>query len=213
LTSNNLATNQPIEVGALMGDNSTQLQFVIARSNTPTASQPATHVRWVMPGDGIPNLGPNEYFTYNSPPPGGHAIAAGCNGTAAYSVFRPSIPEFYTSPGPATIYFDDNNNRLTPPLIRQQPSVAAADGGNTSFFVSDSDSDIDTNPNFFGTSAAGPHAAAIAALVLQAHGGPHSVTPTQMSTILHQTAFPHDLDPFFASGTATTTNGGTVTVR
>ncbi len=212
LTGNNLATNQPIEVGAIMGDNSTQLQFLIARANTPTAAHPATHVRWVMPGNGIPNLGPAEYFTYGSPTTGGHAIAAGCNGTAAYSVFRPSIPEFFTSPGPATIYFDDNNHRLTPPLIRQQPSVAAADGGNTSFFSSDSSSDIDTNPNFFGTSAAGPHAAAIAALVLQAHGGSGSVTPAQMTTILHTTAFPHDLDPLTATGTATTTGGGTVTV-
>jgi hypothetical protein len=212
LTANNLASNEPIELEAIMGDNSTQLQFVIARSNTPTAHHPATHVRWVMPGNGIPNLGPAEYFTYGSPTTGGHAIAAGCNGTAAYSVFRPSIPEYFTSPGPATIYFDDNNNRLTPPLVRQQPSVAAADGGNTSFFVSDSDSDIDTNPNFFGTSAAGPHAAAIAALVLQAHGGPGSVTPAQMTTILHNTAFPHDLDPLTATGTATTTGGGTVTV-
>jgi hypothetical protein len=213
LTANNLATNQPIELEAIMGDNSTQLQFVIARSNIPTAAHPASHVRWVMPGNGIPNLGPNEYFTYGSPTTGGHAIAAGCNGTAAYSVFRPSIPEYFTSPGPATIYFDDNNNRLTPPLIRQQPSVAAADGGNTSFFGGDSSSDIDTNPNFFGTSAAGPHAAAIAALVLQAHGGPGSVTPAQMTTILHNTAFPHDLDPLTATGTATTTpGGGTVTV-
>jgi hypothetical protein len=212
LTANNLATNQPIEVGALMGDNSTQLQFVIARSNVPTAARPATHVRWVMPGNGIPNLGPNEYFTYGSPTTGGHAIAAGCNGTAAYSVFRPSIPEYFTSPGPATIYFDDNNNRLTPPLIRQQPSVAAADGANTSFFGGDSSSDSDSFPNFFGTSAAGPHAAAIAALVLQAHGGPGSVTPAQMTTILHNTAFPHDLDPLTATGTATTTGGGTVTV-
>src|SRR4029077_1207115 len=58
-----------------------------------------------------------------------------------------------------------------------------------------------------------PHAAAIAALVLQAHGGPGSVTPAQMTTILHNTAFPHDLDPLTATGTATTTNGGTVTVR
>jgi len=212
LTSNNLASNRPIDLEAIMGDNSTQLQFVIARSNIPTAAHPATHVRWVMPGNGIPNLGPNEYFTYGSPTTGGHAIAAGCNGTAAYSVFRPSIPEYFTSPGPATIYFDDNNNRLTPPLIRQQPSVAAADGGNTSFFGGDSSSDIDTNPNFFGTSAAGPHAAAIAALVLQAHGGPGTVTPAQMTTILHNTAFPHDLDPLTATGTATTTSGGTVTV-
>jgi hypothetical protein len=214
LTANNLASNEPIELEAIMGDNSTQLQFVIARANNPPASpQPATHFRWVMPGNGIPDLGPAEYFKYNSPTTGGHAIAAGCNGTAAYSVFRPSIPEYFTSPGPATIYFDDNGNRIPGgPLIRQQPSVAAADGGNTSFFDSESDNDLDDFDNFYGTSAAGPHAAAVGALVLEAHGGPRSVTPTQLTTILHNTAFPHDLDPLTATGVVTTNNGGTITV-
>lgn len=212
LVGNNVASNRPVDVESIMGDNSSQLQFVISRSNVPTAPQPATHVRYLMPGNGLPNLGPNEYFSYNAPTTGGHAIAAGCNGTAAYSVFRPSIPEYFTSPGPGTIYFDKNNNRLNPPEIRQQPSVAAADGGNTSFFGSDSGADADSNPNFFGTSAASPHAAAIAALVLQAHGGRHSVTPAQMTAILHNSAFEHDLDPLAATGVATTTSGGTVTV-
>ena len=62
--------------------------------------------------------------------------------------------------------------------------------------------------NFSGTSAAAPHAAAIAALVLEAHGGPGSVTPAQDDELLHQTTFQHDLDPNFASGKAKTTEGG-----
>src|SRR5438132_3795523 len=76
----------------------------------------------------------------------------------------------------------------------------------------DSVYDPDTFPNFYGTSAAPPHAAALAALVLQAHGGPHSLTPAQVKTILQLTAFPHDLDPYSASGTATATNGGRVSI-
>ena len=47
------------------------------------------------------------------------------------------------------------------------PQVAATDGGNTTFFIADTSRDPDTQPNFVGTSAAAPHAAAIAALVLQ----------------------------------------------
>ncbi len=67
-------------------------------------------------------------------------------------------------------------------------------------------------PNFSGTSAAAPHAAAIAALVLEANGGPGSVTPAQMTELLHQTAFPHDLDPNFASGKAPRRMAGSVRI-
>jgi hypothetical protein len=214
LHADNLATNQPIELGVLFPPpGQTQVQFVIARSNMPAnVPQPASHIRYLVPGNGLPNLGPAEYFDYHTPSTHGHATAKGCNGTAAYSVFRPSIPEFYTSPGPATIYFDKMNNRLPNPEVRLQPRVAAADGGNTSFFVADTTRDGDLDPNFFGTSAAAPHAAAIAALVLQAHGGPGSVTPAQMTSVLQRSAFLHDLDPFRAMGIATTANGGKVTV-
>src|SRR5262249_26005739 len=76
----------------------------------------------------------------------------------------------------------------------------AMDGGNTTFFTSDTARDLDTFPNFFGTSAAAPTAASIAALVLQAKGGPGSVTPPQMRTMLQNSAFPHDLDPYRANG-------------
>jgi hypothetical protein len=65
-------------------------------------------------------------------------------------------------------------------------------------------------PNFSGTSAAAPHAASIAALVLEAHGGPGSVTPTQMMDLLHNSTFQHDLDPNFASGKGVTSEGGVV---
>jgi hypothetical protein len=51
-------------------------------------------------------IGPAEYFTVNCPNTHGHAMANGCNGTAAYNVFRMNIPEYYTSPGPSTVYFD-----------------------------------------------------------------------------------------------------------
>ena len=91
-----------------------------------------------------------------------------------------SIPEYFTSPGPATVYFDTMGNRL------------------------------DTKPNFSGTSAAAPHAAAIAALVPEANGGPGSVRPAKMMKMLHKTTFQHDLDPNYASGKANTSDGGVV---
>ncbi len=211
LATNNYATNVPFEFGATKPKTGeTQVQYVIARSSVPTAPQPATHFRWIIRGNGLSGIGPAEYLTVNTPNTKGHAMANGCNGTAAYNVFRMSIPEYYTSPGPATVYFDKMGNRLSSPEVRLQPGVAAADNANTSFFGGDSAGDLDTKPNFSGTSAAAPHAAAIAALVIEAHGGPGSVTPSQMMDLLHTNAFPHDLDPNFASGRTRTSDGGSV---
>ena len=213
LTSNNLANNRPVELGSVASPSGqTQVQFVIARANNPVAPQLPTRVRWSVRGNGAGGIGPAEYFSYNAVTTKGHATAKGCNGTAAYSVFRPNMAETFTSPGPATILFDKDSNRLAVPEIRQVPRVAAADAANESFFSGDSTSDLDTNPNFSGTSAAAPHAAAIAALVLQSRGGPGSVSPAQMTSILQASAFPHDLDPSSASGTAVTSDGGVVTL-
>jgi len=213
LTSNNLANNRPVELGKIGSPTGqSQMQFVIARANVPSAAQLPTRVRWAVRGNGGSGFGPAEYFSYNTTTTKGHATARGCNGTAAYGPFRPNSPEYFSSPGPATILFDRDANRLPAPEVREVPRFAATDNANNSFFASDTTSDLDTNPNFSGTSAAAPHAAAIGALVLQSRGGPRSITPEQLRTILQQSAFPHDLDPMFAQGTAATSDGGSVTL-
>ncbi|WP_218079390.1 S8 family serine peptidase [Anthocerotibacter panamensis] len=192
---NNLANNRPIELRGVRVTGTRTIQLVIARANTPApVPTPASKIRYVWFTSGSPQ----EYFSYSTPVTFGHNSANGANGVAAYSPFRPFIPEDFTSTGPVTMYFDANNNRLATPEVRLKPDVAAMDGANTTFFTADTSRDTDTFPNFFGTSAAAPHAAAIAALVLQANGGTGSVTPTQMRTVLQRSAFPHDLDPYFA---------------
>ncbi len=216
-TANPLATNEPIQTPLTVPTTGTQVQYVIARGNVPTGPNVATHVRYLLAGNGAGGLGPAEYFTYTGVTTGGHAAASTCNGCAATSVFRPSLPEYFSSPGPVTIYYDKMNNRLATPDVRLQPRIATADAANVSsnmngYFASDSGNDPDGNGNFSGTSAAGPHAAAIAALVLQAHGGRHSMTPAQMTNLLERSTFAHDLDPDFASGSAKVSTGGKVTV-
>ena len=216
LVSNNFATNQPIELAQILRSGA-GLQFVVSRRNDPGVGNPQPgHIRIQDGGNGVAGIAPVEYFTYDSVTTGGHDSARGANGVAAYSVFRPSRPEVFTSPGPAIYYFDNHangNTRLATPEVRLQPRVAAADAANTSFFAgSDSASDGDTNRNFSGTSASAPHAAGIAALVLQAKGGPGSVTPAQMTNLLQNNTFQHDLDPLFVKGTATASNGAQVTI-
>ncbi|MEO7166699.1 MAG: S8 family serine peptidase [Chthoniobacterales bacterium] len=198
---NNIQTGRPVEITQILPSQTTAgniVQVVIARSNTPPPSpQPAGRVRYVTFTSGEPQ----EYFTFNKTPiTFGHNSAAGGNGVAAYAFYPPFIPEGFSSPGPSIIAFDKDNNRLPTAEVRQKPDIAAMDGANTTFFVSDATQDKDLFPNFFGTSAAAPHAAAVAALVLEANGGPGSVTPDQMRSVLQRSAFPHDLDPYQVRG-------------
>lgn len=193
----NRFTNRPVEIGSFP---TATLQMVIARANTPDKKNRnvADRIRYV----GFSGVNPQEYFSYLGPVTYGHNSARGAMGIAAYAFYAPFVPEAFTSPGPSTIYFDKNNKRHRTPEIRQKPDMAAMDGANTTFFSTDSIVDPDTFPNFFGTSAAAPHAAAIAALVLDAAGGPGKVKPDRMRKILQDSAFRHDLDPFFSSGFA-----------
>ncbi|HUL53740.1 MAG TPA: pre-peptidase C-terminal domain-containing protein [Opitutaceae bacterium] len=199
LAEQNLFTNRPLELGGLGGP--ITVQMVVARANVPDKHpKPADRIRYVWFTSGTPQ----EHFSYLGPVTYGHNCAEGAMGVAAYAFYPPFIPESFTSPGPATIYFDRNDRRYPIPQIRQKPDLAAMDGANTTFFGGgDASQDPDTLPNFFGTSAAAPHAAAIAALVLDAAGGPGSVNPDRMRSVLQNSAFNHDLDPFFSWGAAT----------
>lgn len=219
IATNNFANNRPYEIWVPDLSGQGQVQLVISRANVTAPPNAATQLKYVFFGNGLSGMGPAEYNNYLTPVTFGHSAAAGANSVAAYAMFRPNLPEDFTSPGPVTVYFDTNNNPISPPQVRLKPDIAAADGANNTFFplgpVQDAPWDIDTQyPNFYGTSAASPHSAAVAALIIQAHGGPFSLTPSQVKTIMQMTAFPHDLDPYFTSGTATSSNhAGAVTVN
>ncbi|MEM8897105.1 MAG: HYR domain-containing protein [Bacteroidota bacterium] len=134
----------------------------------------------------------------------GHANASGANGvgavfygyTPAYGVNSP-ILESFSSKGGTPIYLDQQGNFLTQPLIREKPDYCATDGSNTSFFGNDIGFDADIHPNFFGTSAAAPHAAAVAALMIEASGytlSPEEVRATLISSAIDMeaSAFDHE---------------------
>jgi hypothetical protein len=216
VASNNIANNRPYEIWVPDLSGQGQVQLVISRSNTAAPANAANHFKYVFFGNGLTGMGPAEYNSYLTPVTFGHSAVAGANSVAAYAMFRPNLPEDFTSPGPVVIYFDTNNNRLAAPQLRLKPDIAAADGANNTFFplgpAQDAPWDVDTQyANFYGTSCASPHAAAVAALIIQAHGGPHSLSPAAVKTIMQLNTFPHDLDPYFVSGT-TPAHDGTITV-
>lgn len=75
-----------------------------------------------------------------------------------------AIAEGFSSLGGIPILMKPNGKKYRHPKIRRNPDFVAPDGGNTSFFGFPLN-DGDNFPNFFGTSASAPHAAAVHALL------------------------------------------------
>jgi Subtilase family len=151
----------------------------------------------------------------------GHAGAAGAGTVGAAFYFAtprcgttPATLESFSSQGGAPLLFDTSGNRLATPVVRQKPDFVGPDGGNDTFLgftlasagianglLNTSISKCQNNPqypNFFGTSAATPHAASIAALLLQANA---TTTPAQIYSALRTSALPMSgTTPNFNSG-------------
>ncbi len=151
-------------------------------------------INGAIAGDGInidgidpnnPNTGGSTIY--------GHATAQGAISVAAVNYFdSPLDPRLDTRFGPTNEidpepfssqggeirkYFDARGGLLPEVLTSFEPDISAADAINTTFFppfqldFSVSDFDGDGAPNFFGTSAAAPSAAAVAALLLSVNNG------------------------------------------
>jgi subtilisin-like proprotein convertase family protein len=96
---------------------------------------------------------------------------------------RAQQSETFTSDGPRRVFYNPDGTEITPGnlsstggLVRQKPDVTAADGVSTS---------VPGFDPFYGTSAAAPHAAAIAALILSGNPG---ISPTEVRSALTGTA-------------------------
>jgi hypothetical protein len=118
----------------------------------------------------------------------GHSGAAGAVSVGAVRFSTASAPEPYSSRGPLTHYFGPVTGtspaKPIPPEALSKPDLAATDCGRTTFFVPTSTPSL---YRFCGTSAAAPHAAAVAALMRQ--GNP-SLSVSQLRTALASTASP-----------------------
>jgi subtilisin family serine protease len=110
-------------------------------------------------------------------------------GTAYPDLFvEQSSVEMFSSDGPRQVFFQADGTPITPDdfsatggAIRRKPELAAADGVMTS---------VPGFQPFFGTSAAAPHAAAIAALLLSFNS---AITPDDVRSALTNTALDIEL--------------------
>lgn len=180
--SNSVTTGLPFE-RLVFANGTTNTDFdLLIRVRAPGAT-PLTRFKWIdWGGDFRITI---SDFTYNAGTAVGHVSAAGAIGVGAVDYSNHLQPTQSTSRGPSTFLFDAAGNRLTTPFNRPGAQIVAPDNVNTTFFGTDTGLDTDTRPNFAGTSAAAPHAAAVAALLKQASP---SLTPTQIRDRLRATA-------------------------
>jgi len=190
-----------------------QLEFEVGVANGTT---PPDRIILSVEDDGAGST--IDRFATHSATIQGHPGAAGAVAVGAAFFAQtprcgvsPAVLEFYSSQGGAPILFDSAGSPVATPLLRQKPDVVGPDGINTTFFgftlASAGMSDASTvtacqndvhYPNFFGTSAATPHVASIAALMRQANG---ALTPTQIYAALRSSAAPMSGNtPNFNSG-------------
>jgi hypothetical protein len=108
----------------------------------------------------------------------------------------PALLETFSAKGGDPILFDTSGARLSTPVTRQKPDIIGPDGVNNTFLgvvlgASDGGSgncaDDANYPNFLGTSAATPHVAAAAALLLQKTPG---LAPAVIYQTLQKSAVP-----------------------
>jgi hypothetical protein len=204
--------------GNAIGADPVQVMFVYNRADAAGNSQAETlnivvglvsgtapgRIKIVVEDDGRGSQ--ITQFATNSGTIQGHPGAAGAAAVgAAFFANTPScgfVPtlEGYSSAGGDPILFDATGKPQAAEF-RHKPDFVGPDGGNDTFlgFTLATGQDASTIteclnnagfPNFFGTSAAAPHVASIAALFLQANP---SLTPAEIVGFMQSTAVPMEV--------------------
>ena len=186
---NNIASQEPVEGVDYTNNNDTDTEFDLVISRYRGTADPA-RVKYISYGDDISDNPKDggiqlKYFTRSSTVTGHHAAVGAMSVAAAPSYSRLST-EYFTSKGGPSYLFNPDGSPLAAPTVRAKPDFTSIDGVSTTFFGQKfPGQDPKDGFLFFGTSAAAPNAAAVAALLLQANP---TFTPAQVNERLKGTA-------------------------
>lgn len=178
LASSSDNTTNPVDAVTLANTGNTPLVVNIAVARLSGSATGLTF-KYQIYDNGVGSTVMDEY---NETQAGTLTPHAGHNppmaiGAAYYA--NPGTAESYSGRGPHRAFFPSATTYTKPDFL-------SIDGCDTSFFGGDSDGN--GKPNFFGTSAATPNAAAVAALMLQAAGGPGSLSQDGVEELMRRTA-------------------------
>jgi hypothetical protein len=117
----------------------------------------------------------------------GQANSAGAMAVGA--VLYTNTPSFGVNP-PTVASFSSIGGTAVNGIVRNKPEFCAPNGVNTTVNMGGVNIDGDAFPNFFGTSCSAPHAAAVAALLIEAKQKYYSqsASPSDIRNILQNTA-------------------------
>src|SRR6476646_6598579 len=186
-------TQQPVEIVQWLNESSKEQTVQLVINRFEGSADPRLKFIFLQNGGGVSGIeypksgggdvvGPSIY---------GHAGAAGAIAVGAVPFDDSAEPETYSSRGPVTHYYGPVEGtspapQLLSPEELSKPEVAATDCGARTFFASEPKSEPGVW-RFCGTSAAAPHAAGVAALMLEDEPG---ASPEEVREALAVSAAP-----------------------
>ncbi len=176
----------PLEILPFTITTNTVADFVIVNSSPATTIGNPARIKYIIYRG---NVQIGEYNVGNSTVVGqANAAGAIAVGAARYD----KAPPYLTTP--LIEPFSSYGGTVTEGTVRNKPDLVGPDGGNTTVKMGQDypNSALDGYSNFFGTSAAAPHAAAAAALIMEGRKKfiPNTVTtsPDYIRSLLQTTA-------------------------
>lgn len=169
----NNENGDPIEILSFTVSEETTIELVIARECAACTDIEKTGIKFkyvVFRGE----LDPNDPNGIGSSTVTGHANSEGAMTVGAVLYANTSVFGFDPKLVPENVEkftvatFSSRGGTTTNGVIRDKPDFTGPNGGNTTVNLGAPDIENDSFPNFFGTSAAAPHVAAVAALIKQA---------------------------------------------